>query len=69
MSIKISLKKSIFKKTSSNLVLFVDDKFNIKPLKKYMSNTEFLYISDLIRTSDLKKKLLVFELTSKKKYF
>ena len=69
MSIKISLKKSIFKKTSSNLVLFVDDKFNIKPLKKYMSNTEFLYISDLIRTSDLKKKLLVFELTSKKKIF
>ena len=69
MSIKISLKKSIFKKTSSNLLLFVDDKFNIKPLKKYMSNPEFLYISDLIKTSDLKKKLLVFELTSKKKIF
>ena len=69
MSIKISLKKSTFKKISSNLVLFVDDKFNIKPLKKYMSSSEFSYISDLIKTSDLKKKLLVFELTSKKKIF
>ena len=67
MSIKISLKKSIFKKTSSNLLLFVDDKFNIRPLKNYMSNSEFLYISDLIKTNDLKKKLLIFELTSKKK--
>ena len=32
-----------------------------------MSSPEFLYTSDLIKTSDLKKKLLVFELTSKKK--
>ena len=30
MSIKISFKKSILGKISSNLVLFVDEKFNIK---------------------------------------
>jgi len=30
MSIKISFKKSILRKISSNLVLFVDEKFNTK---------------------------------------
>ena len=67
MSIKISFKKSILRKTSSNLVLFVDEKFNTKLIKKYLSNPEFSYISDLLKTSDLKKKLLIFELSSKKK--
>ena len=67
MSIKISFKKSILTKTSSNLVLFVDEKFNTKSIKKYLSNPEFSYISDLLKTSDLKKKLLIFELSSKKK--
>ena len=67
MSIKISFKKSISGKTSSNLVLFVDEKFNTKLIKKYISNSEFSYISDLLKTSDLKKKLLVFELIQKKK--
>ena len=67
MSIKISFKKSVFNKTSSNLVLFVDEKFNTKLIKKYLSDTEFSYISDLLKTSDLNKKLLVFNLNSKKK--
>ena len=67
MSIKISFKKSILQKTSSNLVLFVDEKFNTKLIKNYISNSEYSYISDLMKTSDLKKKLLIFELSSKKK--
>ena len=67
MSIKISFKKSILRKISSNLVLFVDEKFNTKLIKKYISNSEFSYISDLLKTNDLKKKLLIFELSSKKK--
>ena len=67
MSIKISLKKSILRKTSSNLVLFVDEKFNTKSIKKYISSSEFSYISDLLKTIDLKKKLVTFELSSKKK--
>ena len=67
MSIKISFKKSISRKTSSNLVLFVDEKFNAKLIKKYISNTEFSYVSDLLKTSDLNKKILVFNLNSKKK--
>ena len=67
MSIKISFKKSISSKTFANLVLFVDEKFNAKLIKKYISNSEFSYVSDLLKTSDLNKKILVFNLNSKKK--
>ena len=67
MSIKISFKNSTLKKTSSNLVLFADEKFSINSINKYISRSEFSYISDLLKTSDLSKNLLVFELSSKKK--
>jgi len=67
MSIKINYKNSTSKNPSNNLVLFVDEKFNINPLKKHLSNSEFSYINDLLKTSDLNKNLFVFELSSKKK--
>ena len=67
MSIKINYLNKSSSKTSANLVLFSNEKFNISGLKKYLSNSEFSYIDDLLKTSDLKKKLFVFELTSKKK--
>ena len=69
MSVQINYKSNSSKKASSNLVLFVDEKFNIKGLKKHISNSEFLYISDLLKTSDLKKDLLVFKINSKKTIF
>ena len=67
MSIKINFKNNNSKKTSANMVLFVDEKFNINPLKKHISSSEFTYVFDLLKISDLKKNLLVFELNSKKK--
>ena len=67
MSIQISYKNNAPKKPSTNVVLFVDEKFNTIKLKKYISNSEFSYINDLLKTSDLKKNLLVFEVNSKKK--
>jgi leucyl aminopeptidase len=67
MSVKINYKNNTPKKNSANLVLFADEKFNINPLKKYISNFEFSYISDLLKVSDLNKNLFVFELNSKKK--
>jgi leucyl aminopeptidase len=67
MPIKINYTKKAGGKSSSNLVLFVDEKFNINNLKKYISATEFSYINDLLKTSDLKKKIFVFEVNSKKK--
>jgi leucyl aminopeptidase len=69
MTVQINYKNSNLKKVSSNLVLFTDEKFNISRLKKYISNSEFSYISDLLKNSDLKKDLLVFEINSKKTIF
>ena len=67
MSIQINYKNDIPKKTTNNLVLFVDEKFNTSNLKKYISNLELSYINDLLKTSDLKKNLFVFEINSQKK--
>ena len=69
MTIQINYKNSSIKKVSSNLVLFVNDKFNISGLKKHISDSEFLYISELLKNSDFKKDLLVFEIDSKKTIF
>ena len=67
MTIKINYKSSFSSKFSSNLVLFTNEKFNINNLKKHISISEFSYIQDLLKTSDLNKNLLVFEINSKKK--
>ena len=67
MSIKIGYSNKSQSKSRSNLILFTNDKFNISGLKKNISNNEFLYISDLLKNSDFKKNLLVFEINSKKK--
>ena len=69
MSIKINYLNKISKKSSANHILFVQDNFNISDIKKYISNTEFSYIHDLLKNSDLKKNLLVFEINSNKKIF
>mgnify|MGYP006175561287 CR=1 FL=1 len=67
MSIKINFSKKKMSKSLGNLVLFADEKFSINSLKKYLSNSEFSYINDLLKTSDLKKNLFIFEVSSKKK--
>ena len=69
MSIQINYKSASYKKNSNNLVLFVNENFNISGLKKYISRTEFSYISELLKTGDLKKNLLFFEINSKKTIF
>jgi leucyl aminopeptidase len=69
MTVQINYKNSNSKKSLSNLVLFVDEKFNISGLKKHFSNSEFTYISDLLKNVDSKKDLLVFEINSKKTIF
>ena len=66
MTVKIKYFNKI-KKISSNIVLFVNEKFKINDLKRFISSEEFNYINELLKTSDLKKNLLVFEINSKKK--
>ena len=67
MSTKISYINKAITKLSTNTVLFVDENYNINNLKKYTSINEFSFIKDLLKTSDLKKNILVFEVNSKKK--
>ena len=67
MSVTINYKNNSLNKTSNNLVLFIDDKFNLNHLKKYISKLEFTYINDLLKVRDLKSNLFAFKLSSKKK--
>ena len=67
MSIEISYSKKTISRTSANLILFTNDKFNTTNLKSHLSGPDFAYINDILKTSDLKKNLFVFEVSSKKK--
>ena len=67
MAIKINYSKKTQNKQLSNVVLFTDEKFNISKIIKYIPHSEYSYIKDLLKTSDLKKKIFVFEVSSKKK--
>ena len=67
MSVQVNYTNGSTKKNSSNLVFFVDEKFNVSNLKKYVSNSEHSYISDLLKNRDSKKKILDFDLNSKRK--
>ena len=67
MTVQIYYKNKAAKKISGNLILFVNEKFDIKGLKNDISISEISYISELLKTSDLKKNIHVFELNSKRK--
>ena len=67
MSIQIIYKTGLFKKKSSNLVLFVDENFNITGLKKLISNKEYSFIEDLLAINDKKKKIIAYDLNSRRK--
>ena len=67
MSILINYKNSSYKRNSSSLVLFVDDKFNISPIRKHLSTHENSFVSDLIKAKDVKKNILTFDISSKRK--
>ena len=67
MNIKINFKKQVFNRPNENLIFFVDENFNISSLKKSISNSDYSYVSDLIKTRDTKKKIIIFNISSKKK--
>tara|TARA_X000000950_G_scaffold69151_1_gene85629 strand:+ start:13440 stop:14897 length:1458 start_codon:yes stop_codon:yes gene_type:complete len=67
MSVKIIYSKKKGSILSSNVVLFVNDKFNTNNVSKYLSDKEYAYINELLKTSDLKKNIFVYEVNSKRK--
>ena len=60
MNIKVNFKKKTLNNSNANLILFADEKFKITGLKKYISNSEYSYISDLLNKRDVKKKIITF---------
>ncbi len=60
MNIKITYKSQVSAKSNGNLILFVDEGFKITALKKYISNSEYSYISDLLNKKGTKKKSYKF---------
>ena len=67
MSIAINYKNSSLKNASSSIILFVNEKFNISNLSKFISSSEYSLISELLKSKDLKKEILFFEINSRKK--
>ena len=67
MNIKINFKKQAINKSSGNLILFTDEKLNISSSKKYISDTEYSYLSDLLKTKDSKQKIMTFDINSNRK--
>ena len=48
MSIKINYLKKTSSISSTNLVLFYNEKYNINNLQRYLSDSEYTYIKDLL---------------------
>ena len=67
MSVQINYINKLPKKNSQNLVLFVDETFNFSVLDKFISNSEYIYICDLIKINDKKKKIISYDISSKRK--
>ena len=67
MPIKISYTKNTSKKSNSNLILFCNEKLNLISLKKNLSNSEYSYISELIKKKQSKQNLFLFEINARKK--
>ena len=67
MKITVNYKKKLSAKNSSNLIFFVNEKYNLINLSKFITKPEYNYVIDLIKSQDLTKKILIFDINSKKK--
>ncbi len=66
MNVQINYKNIKHTKNSTNHVLFTDENFKINGLKKYLLDKEFTTVSDLLKSKDLKKKIICLDINSKK---
>ncbi len=67
MTVQINYNSNTLKKNSGNIVLFVDESFNITNLKKYISINEYSYILDLLKINDKKKNIITYDINSQRK--
>ena len=52
MSIKISYSNKKDKNISGSIVLFVNEKFNTNNIKKYIVDSDYNYINEILKTND-----------------
>ena len=69
MSVVINYKNKSLKSKIGNLIFFVDEKYNISALNKYFTKNENIFIKDVLKSQNLSKKIISFDLSSKKKIF
>ena len=55
--------------SSTNLILFSDENYNLLSLKHHITKEQYSYIYDIIKNSDLKKDILFYDVNSKKRIF
>ena len=67
MSIVINYKNRTSKKNCPNLLYFVNEEYDFHTLKNNFTKTEYSFLSDLIKSYDLTKKITKLDLNSKKK--
>ena len=67
MTISINYKNGSSKKNSTNLVLFLDEKLNISNIRKFISSSEYTFISDMIKIKSPKNQIVSFDISSKRK--
>ena len=65
MSVQINYNKKKSLNNGANKIFFTDEKFKISSLKNYLTIREYSSISDLLKSKDLKKKILSFDISSK----
>ena len=69
MSVSINYKSSSLKSKIGNLIFFVDEKYSLSGLKKYFTKSENEFISDVLKSQNLSKKIISFDLSSTKRIF
>jgi len=69
MFVDIVYKKNPSKKISNNFIFFVGERFKIQSIKRYVSNSEFSYISELLKIHDLNQDFLSFQISVRKKIY
>ena len=69
MSIVINYKNNSSKSKLGNLIFFVDEKYSLSALKMYFTKSENKFIGDVLKSQNLKKKIISFDLSSKKRIF
>ena len=69
MSVVIKYKKNSSKSKTGNFIFFVDERFNLSGLNKYFTKTENVFINGVLKSHNLSKKIISFDLDSKKKVF